>query len=302
MFGLKKCQILIAPLDIILCYCILRLQQGKPTERTETTYNYKGKYMDTKKNEWKAYSDLAWTESLVYPPLEDLEEVELFSKLIKKNSKINTETLLHIGCGSGIYDYTFKKHFKVTGLDISEKMLEIAIKRNPEVEYNHGDMRTIKLGKKFDAVILPESIGYMTTTEDLKKAICSANKHLKPGGVLLICANIKETFKSNNFVYTGEKGDIEITIFENNYISRENDSIYEATIIYLIRDKGKLETFIDIHKLGLFDKKTWYSILKGEGFEVKETKEEHLYDEYMLEEGEYPLHIFICKKPLNIKK
>ena len=175
-------------------------------------------------------------------------------------------------------------------------MLEIAIKRNPEVDYHHGDMRTIELGKKFDAVTIPESIGYMTTKEDLKRAIATANKHLKPGGVLLIMANIKETFKPNNFVYTGKKGDIEIVIFENNYIPHDNDSIYEATIIYLIRDKGKLKTYTDVHTLGLFDKKTWFSLLKEKGFEVKETKKEHFYDEYILEEGQYPLHIFACIK------
>ena len=253
--------------------------------------------MSSKKNNWKAYTDLAWTEALVYPPAEDIKEIEIFVKLIKENSKIDTQTLLHVGCGSGIYDYALKKYFKVTGVDISEKMLEIAIKRNPEVDYHHGDMRTIELGEKFDAVILPESIGYMTTTDDLKKAIATANEHLKVGGVLLVCANLKETFQTNNFVYTGEKGDIEITIFENNYIPQDNDSIYEATIIYLIRNKGKLEIYTDIHKLGLFDKKIWSSLLKEEGFEIKEKKEEHFYDEYMLEEGEYPLHIFICIKP-----
>lgn len=255
--------------------------------------------MDSIKNKWKAYSELAWTESLVYRPAEGLEEVELFSKLIKENSKRRTETLLHVGCGSGIYDYTFKEHFKVTGVDLSEEMLEIAKKRNPEVVYHHGDMRTIELKEKFDAVVIPESIGYMTTSIDLKKAIKCANKHLNPGGVLLIVANLKESFKENNFVYTGRKGDIEITIFENNYIPPDNDSIYEATIIYLIRDKGRLETYTDIHTLGLFDKKTWQSFLKAEGFEIKETKEEHFYDEYLLEKGEYPLHIFICIKPLN---
>lgn len=255
--------------------------------------------MRSSKDKWKAYTELAWTESLVYPPAEGIKEIELFTKLIKENSKVNPETLLHVGCGSGIYDYTFKKHFKVTGVDVSEKMLEIAIKRNPEVNYHHGDMRTIELGEKFDAITIPESIGYMTTKEDLKKAIQSANKHLNPGGTLLIVTNVKETFKTNNFVYTGKKGDIEITIFENNYIPYNNDSIYEATIIYLIRNEGKLETYTDIHILGLFDKKTWYSLLEEEGFEVKETKEEHFYDEYLLEEGEYPLHIFICIKPLN---
>ncbi len=249
-------------------------------------------------NKWKAYKDLAWTESIVCSPKDAAKEVELYIKTIKENSGAKAKTLLHLGCGSGIYDYTFKKHFKVTGVDISEKMLEIAIKRNPEVDYHHGDMRKVELGEKFDAVILPESIGYMTTTDDLKKAIKCANKHLKPGGVLLTCANIKDTFKSNNFVYTGKKEDIEITIFENNYIPYNNDSICEATIIYLIRNKGKLETYTDVHTLGLFDKKTWLSLLKEEGFEVKEIKEEHFYDEYMLEKGEYPLHIFVCIKQL----
>jgi len=256
--------------------------------------------MDSLEKKWKAYTDLAWTESIVYPPAEGLKEVESFSKLIKQNSKIETKTLLHVGCGSGIYDYTFKKHFKVTGVDLSEKMLEIAIKRNPEVDYHQGDMRTIELKKKFDAVTIPESIGYMTTIKDLRKAIRSANKHLKPGGVLLIISNIKDTFKPNNFVYTGKEGDIEITIFENNYIPHDNNSTYEATIIYLIRNKGKLETCTDVHTLGLFDKKTWNYLLKEERFEVKETKEEHFYDEYLLEKGEYPLHIFVCIKPLNI--
>ena len=139
----------------------------------------------------------------------------------------------------------------------------------------------------------------MKTKTDLQRLIRNANKHLNPGGVLFIVAHPKETFKENNFVYTGKKGDIEIIVFENNYIPPENDSIYEATIIYLIRNKGKLETHIEIHTLGLFDKETWFSLLEEENFRIKEEKDQHFYDRYMLEEGEYPLHIFVCIKPLK---
>ncbi len=256
--------------------------------------------MGLKKNEWKAYSEFAWVDTIVCSPEDVTAETELYIKAIKENSKIETKTILHLACGAGMNDYTFKKHFEVTGVDISENMLSLAKKLNPEIEYIYGDMRAIELEKKFDAVAIPDSIDYMKTEEELRKVIVTANKHLKPGGVLLIVAHPKETFKENNFVYTGEKGDIEITIFENNYITRKNDSIYEATIIYLIRNKGKLETYTDIHTLGLFYKKTWISLLEEEGFEIKETKEEHFYNEYMLEEGEYPLYIFTCIKPLNI--
>jgi len=227
--------------------------------------------MGLKKNEWKAYSEFAWVDTIICSPEDVTAETELYIKAIKENSKIETKTILHLACGAGMNDYTFKKHFEVTGVDISENMLSLAKKLNPEIEYIHGDMRAIKLEKKFDAVAIPDSIDYMKTEEELRKVIVTANKHLKPGGVLLIVAHPKETFKENNFVYTGEKGDIEITIFENNYITRKNDSIYEATIIYLIRNKGKLETYTDIHVLGLFYKKTWISLLEEEGFKIKET-------------------------------
>ena len=76
----------------------------------------------------------------------------------EENSKIEVETLLHLGCGGGHNDYTFKKHFKVTGVDISENMLKLARKLNSEVTYYYGDMRDIKLTGCFDAVTILDSI------------------------------------------------------------------------------------------------------------------------------------------------
>jgi len=205
-----------------------------------------------RRTKWLAYNDLAWTEPIVAPPEEYTEETELFTKVIKEHSKIEAKTLLHLGCGAGGNDYTFKKHFKVIGVDISENMLEIARRLNPEVIYYRGDMRSIELGECYDAVAVPDSIGYMTTEKELRRAIITGQKHLKPGGVLLIVANIREEFRENNFVYTGTKGDIEITVFENNHILEPAGTTYEATLIYLIRRKGKLEIITDCHKIGIF--------------------------------------------------
>lgn len=251
-----------------------------------------------KTTKWHAYSDIAWTESIIAPPEGYVEETELFSKVIKEYSKIEVRTLLHLGCGAGGNDYTFKRHFKITGVDISEDMLEIARDLNPEVDYLYGDMRTVRLRECFDAIAIPDSIGYMTTVEDLRSAIVAAYKHLKPGGVLLITGNIKEEFKENNFVYTGSRGDVEITIFENNYIPDPNGATYEATLIYLIRHKGKLEIYTDCHMIGLFNLETWLEILKEIGLEVKQMKLEHSYDRFIFGEGKYPLLMFICSKPL----
>ena len=183
-------------------------------------------------------------------------------------------------------------------MDISEGMLEIAGKLNPGVTYLYGDMRTIRLKECFDAVGIPDSIGHMTTVRDLRKAILTAHRHLKPGGVLLIVTHISEEFKENNFVYTGSKGDVEITLFENNYVPDPARTTYEATIVFLIRRKGKLEIHYDTNTIGLFKLSTWLGLLKETGLEVKQMKLEHSYDRFLVGEGEYPLLMFVCTKPL----
>ena len=54
-----------------------------------------------KKTKWRPYNEFAWTEHIIAPPEEYVEETNLFSKLIKEHSKIAVSTLLHLGCGAG---------------------------------------------------------------------------------------------------------------------------------------------------------------------------------------------------------
>jgi SAM-dependent methyltransferase len=107
---------------------------------------------------WRAYRELAWTESIIAQPDQYVEGIEAYIKAINEQLKMEVKTLLHLGCGAGGNDYTFKKYFQVTGVDISEDMLEVAGSNNPEVVYHCGDMRTIRLGESFDAVAIPDSI------------------------------------------------------------------------------------------------------------------------------------------------
>lgn len=247
-----------------------------------------------------AYHDLAWTEPILAPPDEYADETELLVNAIKEHSKIEVKTLLHLGCGAGGNDYIFKKHYKVTGVDSSENMLEIARNHNPEAVYHHGDMRTIDLGEFFDAVVVPDSIDYMRSKKELHSAMVTAQKHLKPGGTFLVVANTAERFSQNNFVYTGSREDIEITLFENNFIPSHPGTTYEATLVYLIRSKGKLEILTERHILGLFKLETWLDLLKRAGFDtINQITIDHTYDRFITGEGKYLRLMFVCSKPLN---
>jgi SAM-dependent methyltransferase len=248
-------------------------------------------------NKWLSYGDLAWTESVITSPDDYAEETGYYISLIREHARIPARTLLHLGCGAGGNDYTFRKHFRVTGVDISEGMLEIARETNPEVDYLHGDMRSIDLKQRFDVVAIPDSIDYMTTLPNLKDAIDTACRHLKPGGVFLVVAKIREEFRENNFCYTGARDDVQITIFENNYVPRSCPSTYEATLVYLIRQADKLSVHTDCHILGLFSQAEWLSQMKGAGLEVKQTRLDGVYDRYLLGDGEYPMQVFVGVKP-----
>jgi SAM-dependent methyltransferase len=249
----------------------------------------------SRKDERRLYGDLAWTWPIISPVEDYIEETELFSKLIREHSKIEVKTLLHLGCGGGHNDYTFKKHFKVKSLDISEDMLGLAKKLNQEVNYQYGDMRTIQLEERFGAVTILDSINYIRTVEDLQKTFITAYEHLKPGGVFLtFMEQIAGQFKQKNTTCsTHSKGDVEITFIENYYDPDPNDTNYEAIFIYLIRIGGKLEIHSDRHLCGIFKLKTWLKLLKEVGFKVIQNKFEH---STFIKGKSYP--ILICIKPL----
>ena len=253
-----------------------------------------------RKNEWLSYGELAWTEPIISSPTDQAEEAGLYVTLIKEHALTETKNLLHLGCGAGGLDYTFKRHFRVTGVDISGRMLDIAREINPEVTYIHGDMRSVDLQRRFDAVAIPDSIDYMESLPELREAIDAASRHLMPGGVLLIVAKTREEFQENNFCYTGAKDDIEITVFENNYIPRQNPSTYEATLVYLIRRQGDLRIHTDIHRLGLFSQTEWLALLENAKLRVKQTRLDGIYDPFILGQGEYPMRVFIGVKPMDL--
>lgn len=246
---------------------------------------------------WPSYGELAWTEPFLTSPDDYADETEFYVNLIKESIESDAQRLLHLGCGAGGHDHTFKRHFQVTGVDISKEMLSIARAANPEITYIRGDMRRIDLKERFDAVAIPDSIDYMTTLPELRKAVDTARRHLHPGGVLLITTKIREEFRENNFCYTGTRGGTEVIVFENNHVPERDPSTYEATFVYLIRQDGKLSIHTDRHRLGLFSQLEWRSVLDEAGLRVTQKKLNGVYDPFIMGKGSYPMQVFIGVNP-----
>jgi SAM-dependent methyltransferase len=218
----------------------------------------------------RLYNDLAWTWPIISPPKDYIEETEETIDLFRRYARIPVERIINLGCGGGHNDYTLKSQFQVTGVDISEPMLSLARELNPEVTYVLGDMRSVRLGARFDAVAIFDSINYMRTVESLRAAFTTAFSHLRPGGVLVTYVEeCKDRFRQNKTTsLANSRGDIEITLIDNCYDPDPDDTWYECHLIYLIRRRGELTIESDCHLLGLFSLQTWLDEMQATGFEV----------------------------------
>jgi len=220
-------------------------------------------------NKQSLYKDLSWLWPVVSPPGDYIQESLAFARLLQGSSSHPVRTLLNLGCGGGSNDFTLKRFFAITGVDLSPNMLELARKLNPNVSYLEGDMRSIRLGHTFDAVACFDAIAYMLTPTDLLAAFRTAAAHLEPGGLLItFVEETPETFEQNRTVLsTHVAGSIEAAVVENTYDPDPRDTTFDLTFVFLVRRCGHLKTYLDQHTCGLFPMSTWTECLMQAGLE-----------------------------------
>lgn len=220
----------------------------------------------------RLYHDLSWMWEILVAEEEYVPETEFVKKMVKLHQKSEGNELLDVGCGGGHHDLFLKKDFKVTGIDKNENMLEFARRRNPEVEYQLGDMRTFQLSRQFDVVIAMDMIMYNLTYSDLEKTLANFSAHLKTGGVMIFfLEDLKDNFEQNRTRFKKHhKGDLEVVLVENHYDPDPSDTEFESHLIFLIREKGKFRLEADLHRMGLFELVKILEMLKRLNFQVEQ--------------------------------
>jgi trans-aconitate methyltransferase len=246
----------------------------------------------------RLYTDLAWVWPFI-SPLEDYpEEVETFRARFTRNGVSDGAPVLHLGSGGGSIDWHLKRHYRVTGVDLNPGMLAHARSLNPEVEYLEGDIREVRLGREFAAVLLHDAAAYMTMPEDLRAAYRTAAAHLAPGGVLVTPPEeLRSRFRQHRVqAETHERGERAVTTVTVDFDPDPADTWFEQTYVILIRRSGQpLHVVTDTHRCGLYDLDEILKLLREVGFEPQVERWE-LAD---LPPGdEYPL-ITAVKRPVE---
>ena len=96
------------------------------------------------------------------------------------------DSVLDVGCGSGdpIAKYLIEEKMKVTGIDYSHAMIDMAKNRFPHSQWYVQDMRELELSHEFRGIIAWNSYFHLNQT-DQKKCLSLFSQYLEKGGVFM---------------------------------------------------------------------------------------------------------------------
>ena len=219
----------------------------------------------------RLYREFADWWPIFSSPVDYAAEAAEYRRLLREAADGDVRTVLELGSGGGNNASHLKREFELTLVDRSPEMLAVSRRLNPECEHVEGDMRSIRLGRTFDAVFVHDAIAYITSLEDLTAVATTAHEHCRPAGVALFVPDwVRETFGPGTD-WGGHDGAARaIRYLEWRWDPDPGDDTYLMDFAYLFREPdGSLRAESDRHVCGLFAERAWLEVLGSAGFDAR---------------------------------
>jgi SAM-dependent methyltransferase len=232
--------------------------------------------MDLPTVEHRLYHELAPWWPLISPVAEYESESAYIATLLH-SAALPVQEVLELGSGGGHVAAHLKRHFTLTLVDRSPQMLAVSRRLNPRCVHDLGDMRTVRLGATFDAVLIHDAIDYMTTPDDLRAAVTTAYLHCRPGGLAVFLPDhVTETYSPDSD-HGGADGDDgrAARYLAWSWDPDPADTWVLTQYAFLLRGvDGAVDVVNELHRTGLFDRGMWLDVLAQAGFEPSAVEEE----------------------------
>jgi SAM-dependent methyltransferase len=139
----------------------------------------------------RLFDDYADYYDLLYRDKDYAGEARYLQSLLARHGKTRGG-FLDLGCGTGRHAIELVRlGYDGYGIDASDRMIGHARARTPpelksRLAFEIGDVRSARLGRRFDAVLaLFHVASYQTTNEDLAAMLATVREHLAPDGVFV---------------------------------------------------------------------------------------------------------------------
>jgi SAM-dependent methyltransferase len=196
------------------------------------------------------------------------ETAEL-DRLIKESCP-TARTLLDVACGTGAHLAELSRLYEVEGADLSPAMLAVARGRLPGIPLHQADMRTLDLGRSFDAVIcLFSSIGYVTDPADMRSTVARLAVHVAPGGVLILDGWVRPDEWRESFRPEPDMArDDEVLVVRLAH-SRRDGNVTDLDMHHLVQTAEGIDYFVERHRLALTPTADYVSAVESAGLAAR---------------------------------
>lgn len=216
------------------------------------------------------YGQLASWFHLLTPPDDYAAEAAELLHLLQEHVDGPLETALELGSGGGNLASHLADRLQLVLTDLSPRMLALSRSINPAAEHIEGDMRRLRLGRTFDAVIAHDAITYMTCEADLRAALETAYLHLRIGGAAIFMPDwVRDTFQPHTEHGGTDEGSRGLRYLEWDRDLTADSDVVRTDYIIVTRDGDEVAVHHDVHTLGIFPRSIWLGLLADVGFEPR---------------------------------
>ena len=202
------------------------------------------------------------------------QELEFFEFVFDEFTQATVSKILDVGCGTGRhYIPLVKDGYEVTGLDLSQNMLNVLRKKAEAADLKpcvfRKDMREINFANEFDAIIcMNTAFMYLLTDEDILRALRAFHRALRPGGAAVIDI-------MNFFSLLGRYKENVVESYIKNGVKFERavkHSVEDVPAIWnhhefgIIEDSGKISTYRELHRFRMLNHNEMRRFLREAGF------------------------------------
>lgn len=167
---------------------------------------------------------------------------------ILKEYQIEEGLVLDLGCGTGsMTELLAEKGYDMIGVDNSEEMLELALKKRMEsghdILYLLQDMREFELYGTVRAIVsVCDCVNYITEEEELTGMFRLADNYLDPGGIFIFDFNTEYKYREllGDQVIAEDRQECSF-IWDNYYDDREKLNEYELTLF--VKCEGETDLY-----------------------------------------------------------
>lgn len=211
------------------------------------------------------YYDALYVNDREYAP-----EAARVKELLTRHGVPPQADLLVLACGTGGHIPYFRDDYDVSGLDLSQDMLDVAREKFPDITFYLGNLVDFEVETDFDAMIcLYGSMGFVKTLDNLRASTKRIAAHLRPNGVVLITPwSTVEDFREIIVVDAADQPDLKIARMEQ--VRLKEPGIVEVTFHHLIGKSNEVSYHRQSMEIGLFTRGEYLSAISDAGLNVVE--------------------------------